>query len=249
MQRLQLLLLWQQAALLCLSNRATTQALLAAHAPAALRGFYERDARRPFCQPLLWTQPYHNLMARLASSSSLPGSDGAAGGGGSALAMTAAVVQALLVSLAGDDGDSSLHGGGRMLGSDGSAAAPPLAAGSAHGVPGLRTGALLSLLRSAPQCVPFPVRLELFRRMLAADRVNGRWGLSPADGGPPPLKLDVRRDALLEDAFHRLAGTGGGIRARLQARRCCPHSRPPHTHTHLAGGGGRERGVPHHTRE
>jgi hypothetical protein len=37
----------------------------------------------------------------------------------------------------------------------------------------------------------------------------------PVEGGPRPIKLTVRRDALLEDAFRALAGLGSGVKARL----------------------------------
>jgi hypothetical protein len=37
----------------------------------------------------------------------------------------------------------------------------------------------------------------------------------PAEGGPRPIKLTVRRDALLEDAYRALAGLGPGVKGRL----------------------------------
>lgn len=128
------------------------QALILQYAPMALRGLYDRDARQQFCQPQLWTAPYSSLMAGLAAGSSTQ-EDGL-------LSSAAAVVQALLAGLAGDDA---------------AGVAPPAAAagrsspgvgGAGPSLPGLRTGAMLSLLRAAPQCVPFHVRLELFRQML-----------------------------------------------------------------------------------
>lgn len=93
------------------------------------------------------------------------------------LATTAAVVQALLTGfgLAGDDGQAASSGSHAT--SAAAAAASASASGTAAaptagvGVPGLRTSALLALLRAAPQCVPFPVRLELFRQMLQQDKV------------------------------------------------------------------------------
>lgn len=50
-------------------------------------------------------------------------------------------------------------------------------------------------------------------------QVRGRWGLAPAEGGPRPVKLTVRRDALLEDAYRALSGAGTGIKGRLMVRR------------------------------
>lgn len=52
--------------------------------------------------------------------------------------------------------------------------------------------------------------------LLLQDKVAGRWHLAPVEGGVRPLKLTVRRDALLEDAYAGLAGAGAGIKARLQ---------------------------------
>jgi hypothetical protein len=40
----------------------------------------------------------------------------------------------------------------------------------------------------------------------------------PVEGGPRPIKLTVRREALLEDAFRALAGLGSGVKARLMVR-------------------------------
>jgi hypothetical protein len=80
---------------------------------------------------------------------------------GGATTTTAGVVQALLVGVG--------------LADEAAAAplAPPAPAAAGGGGGSLRTAALLSLLRSAPQCVPFDVRLELFRQMLQQDEVSG----------------------------------------------------------------------------
>ncbi|WIA29294.1 hypothetical protein OEZ86_011799 [Tetradesmus obliquus] len=181
--------------------------LLTQYAPVVLRGYYERDARQQFCQPNLWTEPYSNMMAGLEAAQQQQQAGGV-------LATTAAVVQALLagVGLAAEEDEESGNGSVRAS----SPLPSPAAAGGASSIPGLRTGALLLLLRCAPQCVPFAVRLELFRQMLEQDKVRGRWQLSPAEGGPRPLKVTVRRDALLEDAYRGLAAAGANIKARLQ---------------------------------
>jgi hypothetical protein len=50
-------------------------------------------------------------------------------------------------------------------------------------------------------------------------QVRGRWQLSPAEGGPRPLKVTVRRAELLEDAYRGLAAAGCNIKARLQVGR------------------------------
>jgi hypothetical protein len=149
--------------------RCFLQGLLTQYAPVVLRGYYERDSRQQFCQPHLWTEPYSNMMASLEAAQQQQA--------GGMLATTAAVVQALLagVGLAAeedeDNGNSSSMRPTSPLPSP--AAATALNAG-ASSIPGLRTGALLLLLRSAPQCVPFAVRLELFRQMLQQDKVGLR---------------------------------------------------------------------------
>lgn len=153
------------------------QGLLREYAPVCLKAYFDKDSRKAFCQPQLWTEPYNNLMAKLSSQHLQDGG---------VLATTAAVVQALLVStgLTGQEEDSSSQGGaaGQQAASIRSsspsgpvqqspaAAAAASAARGAH-VPGLRTNALLSLLKAAPQCVPFAVRLELFRQMMEQDKV------------------------------------------------------------------------------
>lgn len=150
------------------------QGLLREYAPSCLKSYYDKDSRKPFCQPQLWTEPYNNLMARLAAQQQQDGG---------ALATTVAVVQALLVStgLIGQDEEGSTAGAVRppSRGNSSSggpqqspaAAAAATAARGAH-LPGLRTNALLSLLKAAPQCVPFSVRLELFRQMIEQDKVG-----------------------------------------------------------------------------
>jgi hypothetical protein len=140
------------------------QGLLTQYAPVVLRGYYERDSRQQFCQPNLWTEPYSNMMASLEASQQQQA--------GGMLATTAAVVQALLagVGLAAEEDEENGNSSTRPT-SPAAAAAGVVSVG-ASSIPGLRTGALLLLLRSAPQCVPFAVRLELFRQMLQQDKVR-----------------------------------------------------------------------------
>jgi hypothetical protein len=145
------------------------QGLLSQHAPVVLRGYYERDSRQQFCQPNLWTEPYSNMMASLEAAQRQQQAGGV-------LATTAAVVQALLagVGLTGEDEEDNGNSGSSRASSP--LPSPAAAVGSVgaggSSIPGLRTGALLLLLRSAPQCVPFAVRLELFRQMLEQDKVR-----------------------------------------------------------------------------
>jgi hypothetical protein len=145
------------------------QGLLTQHAPVVLRGYYERDSRQQFCQPNLWTEPYSNMMAGLEAAQRQQQAGGV-------LATTAAVVQALLAGVGLTAEDEEDNGNSSSSSSRPSSPLPSPAAAAAPGgssIPGLRTGALLLLLRSAPQCVPFAVRLELFRQMLEQDKVGG----------------------------------------------------------------------------
>jgi hypothetical protein len=53
------------------------------------------------------------------------------------------------------------------------------------------------------------------RQVLQEDKARGRWDVSAAEGGPRPLKLTVRRDQLLEDAYAALGGMGEAMKGRL----------------------------------
>jgi len=81
---------------------------------------------------------------------------------------------------------------------------------------------MAALLRAAPQCLPFDHRLDLFRRLVGLDRERHRWpgagaaaAHARADGSAPPLRLAVRRSAVLDDAFAAL----GGLPSRELKRR------------------------------
>lgn len=130
-----------------------------------LRGYYERDARQSFCQPNLWTEPYNNLMKGLGAQQQQQQQGGVG-------FTTAAVVQALLVSAGLNTDDDATNTVSMSVALPQRTAVPAAAAPAGPAVPGLRTNALLSLLRTAPQCVPFTVRLELFRQMLEQDKVG-----------------------------------------------------------------------------
>lgn len=164
----------------------SSQALLREYGPVVLRGYYERDARHSFCQANLWTEPYLNLMAALAARQQQSQ--------GGMVVTTAAVVQALLTSLGltgSDDINSNiLPAAAAQRGSSSAGAAGDCA------VSGLRTTALLSLLRTSPQCVPFPVRLELFRQMMQQDKVKGGRGHNAAHRAV--YALPTSRDRLLQ---------------------------------------------------
>ena len=249
-------------------------ALLERNAPQALRGLYERDQRRPFCQvPGFWTAPYDADACQdgaVAASSSEPSTQQR--GRHSGLRGVAAVVQGLLFgtgsrgdAAAADGavrGDTVASGGqghsaaaGVNMRSGGSGAGGVSSPTQKGGTVGASAG-MTALLRQAPQCVPFDVRLQLFRcgrnasaahpsarqcgwpavcryqnqsslkptrfsfngvcrEVLAEDKARGRWDVPAMEGGPRPIKLTVRRDALLEDAFAALAGKGEELKGRL----------------------------------
>ena len=63
---------------------------------------------------------------------------------------------------------------------------------------GGRPVALAALLAEAPQCVPFEERVLVFRALVSADQEQGRWKVPPAEGGPVPMQLTIRRTHILE---------------------------------------------------
>jgi hypothetical protein len=143
------------------------RAMLAEQAPLVLRALYERDVRRSFCRPGLWLAPYEAMMGRggLAGGGSSSGGDGAPAGPAAAAApgllgfLPSVIAQALL---AGDGEGGGGGGGGGRGGSGGGGAAPgPLMQARAA-----RPAAVAALLRAAPQCVPFPERVEFFRALV-----------------------------------------------------------------------------------
>jgi len=134
-------------------------ALLERYAPQALRGLYERDQRRSFCQAALWTAPFDgdSTQPAAAASSSSSGAQGRELHTG--LRSVAAVVQGLLFG-----------GGTAASSSSGDAASnqqqvASLSLAPVSGSP----SAMTALLHVAPQCVPFDVRLQLFRSVFLLD--------------------------------------------------------------------------------
>lgn len=74
---------------------------------------------------------------------------------------------------------------------------------------------------------------SILRCAVLVVQVRGRWGLMPVEGGPRPIKLTVRRDALLEDAFRGLAGLGPAIKTRLMVGTAAAGPHPHHgAHDH-----------------
>ncbi len=69
-----------------------------------------------------------------------------------------------------------------------------------------------TLLRIAPQTVPFPVRLEVFRMLLHADKQRGKWALPPIEGGPRPIAFVVRRGREVESGMVGMSGLGEHVK-------------------------------------
>ncbi len=128
--------------------------------PLALpcRALYERDARRPFCPPALWLEPYHHLVS--------------AGSGAAPKHMSgAAVVRALVAATDGDAGGSPRPGlPSAARGAAGAADAAGVAQGAALAS---RPAAVAAILSAAPQCVPFDERVAAFRALIEQDQE--RW--------------------------------------------------------------------------
>ncbi|PRW44359.1 E3 ubiquitin- ligase UPL7 [Chlorella sorokiniana] len=176
-------------------------------APLLHRALYERDARRQFCPPALWLEPYYHLVG------------GALGGPQQAQQAQhvsgAAVVRALLAS----EEDSSSDGRPGASASSprgGAAAAVGPAAGAGVGTAAVsRPAAVAAILTAAPQCVPFEERVAVFRALIDTDKERCGYSLAPVDGGARPLPLTIRRGYVLEDAAAQLGRMGSAVKSRL----------------------------------
>ena len=92
----------------------------------------------------------------------------------------------------------------------------------AVGVHARRGGCITSRVSSA-----VPRKLSTERCGLPC---RGRWAAAPAQGGPRPLQITVRRGAVIEDGYAALRNAGEAIKGRLQvpSLRCaftCLHGR------------------------
>lgn len=82
-----------------------------------------------------------------------------------------------------------------------------------------------ALLRHAPQTVPFAIRLDVFQRLIAADRQRGKWDLAPAYGGPRPIAVSVQRGRAVECGMRCLGGVGAAIKGPLSVTYIDAHGR------------------------
>ncbi|KAL4428287.1 hypothetical protein ABPG75_002376 [Micractinium tetrahymenae] len=174
-------------------------------APLLHRALYERDARRPFCPPALWLEPYRHLVSAGGGSASQPISG-------------AAVVRALVAAADGDAGGSQHPGAPSAAHGAAAAAAATAAAASSSGAgvaAASRPAAVAAILTAAPQCVPFEERVAVFRALIEQDQERCGYNLAPVDGGARPVPVTIRRGYVLEDASAQLGLLGSATKSRL----------------------------------
>jgi hypothetical protein len=75
-------------------------------------------------------------------------------------------------------------------------------------------GSIVDLLTAAPHCVPYTLRVELFRELLALEKRGKGW---PEDGGRPlrSQRVCVNRGRVLEDSLQQLLPLGARIKSPL----------------------------------
>ncbi|KAI7846263.1 hypothetical protein COHA_000243 [Chlorella ohadii] len=174
-------------------------------APLLHRALYERDARRQFCPPALWLEPYHHLIGSTPSAAAQQAQQAQQVSG-------AAVVRALLAT---EDDGSSDGQPGRPASSPRGGAAGAAGAGGVGAAAASRPAAVAAILTAAPQCVPFEERVSVFRALIDADKERCGYHLAPVDGGARPMPLTIRRGYVLEDAAAQLGRMGCAVKSRL----------------------------------
>ncbi|MEW5298302.1 MAG: hypothetical protein WDW36_001442 [Sanguina aurantia] len=201
--------------------------LISEYAPLVLRSLYERDVRRSYCHARLWLAPYRTMYgeSEIQPRPPPPPLDLEFEGGSSAAARPTAVdpaatrlgqftTGAVLQALLQPGAHSAEEGSGEGAGS--ASALHPTPALQNRAGDGARPASIASLIRTAPQSVPFSRRVDLFRALLAEDKRRGGWHVAHYDGGAAPVKITVRRSHLMEDAYNALGGRGADVlKARL----------------------------------
>lgn len=61
---------------------------------------------------------------------------------------------------------------------------------------------MANVLLSAPHCIPFEERVQVFRGLITADREANRWDLPPIEGGPPPIQVGCRARATYVNHYY-----------------------------------------------
>mmetsp|Transcript_17431 Transcript_17431/g.48587 ORF Transcript_17431/g.48587 Transcript_17431/m.48587 type:complete len:870 (+) Transcript_17431:468-3077(+) len=180
----------------------SADSMLVEWAPIVLRSLYERDLRRPFCPASLWLAPYATVtqdgdvekMAKLLLPFGTRPPPSVAN-------FSAPAVVRALVNLAEGGPHSTAAAATSSPGP--SAAQVPQRRGTGSATP----SQLAALLLAAPHCVPFAQRVEVFRALIASEREK-----QPRGGA---LRLKVRRQYLLDDAFEQLGRAGQQLKLRL----------------------------------
>lgn len=187
------------------SNDCEAPPLLAEYAPLLVASLFERDARRPFCQPQLWIAPWNEMEREglLPSSPPMPSKQSSSSDPhGKAVFASSAIIggwsAASIVSCLETSG--SAHEEETLVSRAGE---------------GTRPSSLASLLKTVPQAIPYSHRIFIFRALLEEDKRRGGYGLPVHEGGTPPIKVSIRRQSLLEDAYRSLSHLGPALKARL----------------------------------
>jgi hypothetical protein len=188
------------------SNDCEAPPLLSEYAPLLLASLFGRDARRAFCQPQLWLAPWNEMEREGLLPFSPPEqptkpSSPSEPHGQAVLASTAIIggwTAASIVSCL----DTSTSAQEETL----------LVAKAGEGA---RPSSLASLLKTVPQAIPYSHRIFIFRALVEEDKRRGGYGKPVHEGGQPPVKVSIRRQTLLEDAYRSMAHLGPALKARL----------------------------------
>jgi hypothetical protein len=96
----------------------------------------------------------------------------------------------------------------------------PLPFGPANGGP---AGSVVELLHVAPHTIPYALRVNLFRDLLAFDKASGGW-MGPQAGRP--RSVEVHRGHVLEGAYQKLLPLGSQIKGPLAVTYIDAHGMP-----------------------
>ena len=174
--------------------------MLLQYMPLVLRALFDRDVRRQFCASALWLAPYKHYIEQAGGKSTNVDVSGAS------------VLRALIQRAGGNRGDGGDDGDDNDRGN---VAENQRITATTTSIDKTPANALASILLDAPQCIPFTSRLEVFRGLIMMDKQARRYHLSPAEGGPRPLRVVIRRQRLVEDAVAGLLPHGGALRGPL----------------------------------
>ena len=196
------------------SNDCEAPQLLSEYAPLLVASLFERDSRRAFCQPLLWLAPWNEMEREGLLPSSPPEPSKASND-----LQGPQKEQAVLASTAIIGGWTAASivacletGAGASSAQDYDDEIMTLSSKAGEG---LRPSSLASLLKKVPQAIPYSHRIFIFRAMIEEDKRRGGYGKPVHEGGHPPIKVSIKRQSLLEDAYRALSHLGPALKARL----------------------------------